>query len=792
MARVHRFPVRYIVATLVLASGVALPRHSTAVEWLPGGTPFESHAGSVTDLVALPDGAGGLFLAWVQGNGDSLFAQRVDADGNRLWGTNGVTVCGATGSQTALRIAADGAGGIVLVWTDTRTDPQPDVYVQRVAGNGSILWTVDGVALTSAGSLSAPDIVGDGLGGAIAAWVLNSTDIAVRSIDSSGVPEGPANGTTVCAATGNQTVPRIISDGAAGAIVTWQDARVSGPDIYAARFTSAGAVPWTPDGAAVVVAQGNQTLPEIATDGAGGAIVVLHYQTTFPFSLPVVLAAQRIDGSGAQLWGVNGVAVTGLVPGSHRIVADGAGGIFAQFPSGGGAYLQRLDMNGAAQWTSNGLSLGTGTPLNLIPDGAGGLLVCWSGGSPARIRVQAFSGAGAPQWGANGATLGSVSGSRFHIAPDGAGGVMLAWDDALADDVYGLRVLAGGAVTFLHPSLDVADLPADEGGWVRLLVDLNTADPYPTEPEETGFVVWRRIAPPADAAATPPARGFDVADAIARARSESVRLSPALAAAAGFPPGTWETLGFHASLQIRNYAVAAPTRADSTAAGNADEVFVVVTHTTTPTVWYVSQPDSGHSVDNLAPDAPQSLAGTFEPSSALHLTWAPNAEGDLHRYAIYRGPNAGFIPGSANRLGYATTAAFDDPAFSAGSYYKVSAIDRHGNESPHALLTPQQVTGVAGGSVPSISFLAPPAPSPASVSCAFEFGLSRDGRVRLELFDLAGRRLRALRDGNETAGVHRAAWDLRDGRGRRVGPGIYWARFSAEGRTIARRFTVCD
>src|SRR5262249_53341598 len=149
-----------------------------------------------------------------------------------------------------------------------------------------------------------------------------------------------------------------------------------------------------------------------------------------------------------------------------------------------------------------------------------------------------------------------------------------------------------------------------------------------------------------------------------------VRLEPAEAAAAGFPPGTWEALGFFPSTQSRTYTVAAPTRADSTGAGAANEVYLVVTHTVTPTVWYVSQPDSGHSVDNLAPNAPQNLAGALVPPGVAHLTWTANTEHDLYRYAIYRGGSAGFVPGPSNRIGYSTTASFNDASFTSTSYYK--------------------------------------------------------------------------------------------------------------------------
>ena len=55
---------------------------------------------------------------------------------------------------------------------------------------------------------------------------------------------------------------------------------------------------------------------------------------------------------------------------------------------------------------------------------------------------------------------------------------------------------------------------------------------------------------------------------------------------------------------------------------------------------------------------------------------------------------------------------------------------------------------------------------------------------RLEIVDPAGRRLRALGTAASDASL---VWDLRDDAGRRVAPGVYWARVStSRERTVAR------
>lgn len=99
-----------------------------------------------------------------------------------------------------------------------------------------------------------------------------------------------------------------------------------------------------------------------------------------------------------------------------------------------------------------------------------------------------------------------------------------------------------------------------------------------------------------------------------------------------------------------------------------------------------------------------------------------------------------------------------------------------------------QVTGVAPGAA-AFAF-APPSPNPARGATRFAVTLPGPAELRLELFDAAGRRVRALAEGAFAPGAHAFAWDLRDDAGRRVAPGLYLARASAGGSEVVRRVVV--
>ena len=65
--------------------------------------------------------------------------------------------------------------------------------------------------------------------------------------------------------------------------------------------------------------------------------------------------------------------------------------------------------------------------------------------------------------------------------------------------------------------------------------------------------------------------------------------------------------------------------------------------------------------------------------------------------------------------------------------------------------------------------------------------LARSARVVLEIVDLGGRRVARLDHGVLGAGAHRILWDGRDGRGRDVGSGVFWACVEADGERCVRR-----
>jgi FlgD Ig-like domain len=279
-------------------NGVALCTVATAV-W------SDRNAASIA-----PDGTGGAIVTWFDtrnGPVSDIYSQRVNASGAVQWAANGVPICTAPDYQDDPATLSDGIGGAFISWVDRRPATLPtDIYVQHVNASGAVQWTQDGVALCTAGyHRYNPMLAADGVGGAIISWEDDRSgdrNIYAQRVGPTGAIQWTPDGVSVCTASLPQIWPRIVSDGVGGAIVTWNDSR-SGDflyDVYAQRIDASGASLWAPDGVALSTAQEDQQYPKIIADGAGGAIVAWQDLRNGGYDI----YAQRVTAGGIVLTGV--------------------------------------------------------------------------------------------------------------------------------------------------------------------------------------------------------------------------------------------------------------------------------------------------------------------------------------------------------------------------------------------------------------------------------------------------------------------------------------------------------
>ncbi|MEO7300606.1 MAG: hypothetical protein ABI042_18740 [Verrucomicrobiota bacterium] len=347
------------------------------------------------------DGNGGAIITWSGGgNFASVIAQRVSAGGVIQWGTNGTLVSTMNVPYESGKITSDGSGGAIIAWTDGRTLDSFDynIYAQRINSNGIVQWVSNGVAIVVApkyqGSLQ---IAGDGNGEAVIAWQDTrddrgtNVDVFVQKVSATGSMQWNPNGVALSSTLGGGDRYLQLFSEAGAAIVCWQDTR-NGIDlnIYAQKINSNGAVQWAANGVAASLSTNNQEFSQLTTDANGGAIICW---VDLPLGLGIRdIYAQRINSSGTVLWASNGAPVctqsnNQALP---QIARDGYGGATIVWVDGRGPtnpndiYSQRIDANGIALWTTNGVAVSTATGNQTLPfiinDGINGMIVSFQDG----------------------------------------------------------------------------------------------------------------------------------------------------------------------------------------------------------------------------------------------------------------------------------------------------------------------------------------------------------------------------------------------------------------------------
>jgi len=529
----------------------------------------------------------------------------------------------------------------------------------------------------------------------------------------------------------------IVSDGSGGAIVSWMDVRSGADwDIFAQRISATGSALWAGGGVAVCTAANNQFYPIIASDGSGGAIVA---------------------------W--------------QDLRSDGSGDIYAQ----------RVGTAGFPMWTANGVPVVTATdtqqPSAIIPDGAGGAIIAWADHRTGAYDeyAQRLNATGAAQWAVNGALLSGAYGDQSvgTLCSDGANGALVTWTDSRNgnNDLYAQRIERSGQLGDPEPVVtSVGDVPNDQGGKVKVAWTPSYLDVDPTY-AVSNYLVWRSVPP-------------NVAAEAVRAGAGAFRIRPGgrtfMLRNFGAQSYAWEFVASVGAVGLPAYSMVVPTTADSVAGSNP-LLGVMVEAQAYLGNWF-SAPDSGYSVDNLPPARPAPFTATYAGGTAS-LHWGANTEADFALYRLCRGTTAAFVPGPANLVATPSDTGYVDIA-GQPYFYKLAAEDVHGNLSVFALAQPSGTSGVDGGALPRVAFLAAPSPNPSRAGVALRFGLPRDAWATLAIFDQQGRRVRALVSGVLPAGSHAAAWDGRDDAGLPAPSGLYFARLDADGRTFTTRLTT--
>jgi hypothetical protein len=332
----------------------------------PADVRVNSDAGTTHQVypVVTVDGSGNAFVVWEDernGNND-VYAQKLDASGNKLWPADvRVDSDAGTAQQVHPVVTVDSSGNAFIVWKDFRNSTE-DIYAQKLGASGNKLWTADVHVNSETGrggeQWGFPAVASEGGGNAIIVWLGDSNDVYAQKLDASGnrlwTTDARVN---ALEGTAGQAFPSVATDTSGNAIVVWDDKRYSTWNIYAQKLATDGNRLWAED--VRVSTDGEialQVCPAVVVDESGNAVIAWKDRRDGTIDI----YTQKLDASGNQAWAVDVRANTGggtVVQAYPDMAVDGSGHsiiVWEDYRNGNAdIYAQKLDASGNRLWAED-------------------------------------------------------------------------------------------------------------------------------------------------------------------------------------------------------------------------------------------------------------------------------------------------------------------------------------------------------------------------------------------------------------------------------------------------------
>jgi hypothetical protein len=185
-----------------------------------------------------------------------------------------------------------------------------------------------------------------------------------------------------------------------------------------------------------------------------------------------------------------------------------------------------------------------------------------------------------------------------------------------------------------------------------------------------------------------------------------------------------------------------------------------------------------------------SFYATASDDGTVLLRWTVSDLSGVSGLNVRRGlsPDGPFELLNAAPLPPTGSGSFTDASAWPGTtfWYRLSAVLFDGDED---VVGPGLASATTGGTLELR--LSPATPNPTSGAATFEYSVPvSSGRVRLSIYNAAGRLVRTILDEPARRGVRTVAWDGTDGAGRRVSEGVYFARLEAGEEARIRKIVL--
>jgi hypothetical protein len=638
------------------------------------------------------------------------------------WAPGGIPICNAPGAQVAVAAAGDGLGGAVVAWVDHRNYIWDQIYAQRISPNGATYWA--------------------------------------------------GNGVPVCCLNTVHGGPAVVPDGGGGAIIAWHDTRAitgsSAPGIYMQRVNVLGNVVWPADGKRVTPHIGDaNTEFSMTADGHNGIFLA--------YSDGGTILHAHLDAAGDGAWGW----FSGGTYSNPQIVADTAGAFVLWEESYLGIrrhHVEHIDADGT-YYSYTGFLLcdvfADQPSALLCADGLGHAIAVWEerrNGTDRDIYAQRIDSQGNWLWNSSGAPVCTLTGEQElkGVMPDGAGGAIIIFNNILQGIDYKSGVQGGdpgGVLQFTNYDVWAQRMSASGAPlWGANGITLcgttgNQIDPFIAPAADGGaFVLW----------------DDDRQGSYYGIYCQRVDANGMLQLGANGVPicaASQPTLSTLNPVAVSNDAGGVSVFWMDYRNGAASDVY-------------------GQGVDQWGGEpVVATLLQSFSASyygSAVSVSWTLSAIDDGAGFVVLRtvGSSEDWreIPAAVTRSGLSF--AFADRDAEPGETYRYRIDVRAGGKE--SMLFETQPIAIPASPLA----LSQNQPNPFNPSTSIRFYLPEKANVRLEVYAVSGARIAILADGVMDKGTHTVQWNGRDAGGRAVASGVYMCSLRAGKEMLTRKMVL--
>ncbi len=627
----------------------------------------------------------------------------------------------------------------------------------------------------------------------------------------------PTTNLMICDLTGAQSTPKIASTSDGGCYISWFDNRSGEYCVYLQRLDQLGYKQWDPNGLLISSNPQMSSLVDysLICDASDNAILIF---SDIRDAGNLNVFAYKISPTGTFLWGSNGVTLnttSDFQPNGKVVQTDDGGYVFAWIVATNPYKigLQKLSSDGIKLWGTNpillqGITEGFNYPALVKSDNNSVLLLhtATTGSFPAqtvKLRAQKLNSSGTKLWGTDGIyiqNLGKIAAfSVPEVISDGLNGALMSWHDDRDNNnlqsAFVQRVASdstfyyplNGAEASLAPSRQkynpvVSFDPVGENAyvfWMETEPDQNQNGIMGQKLSPSGARLWGDNAKVFKDLSAP----FTLSISNVNTKIGSDRAYVFYLESNGSGLST-KTMGFACNFDGQflwpgSFVTLSNPTQEKLHLDVTSDVFG-----NCKLAWGDRRIDEGIYAQDINPGGQlgnpvtpvEMISFTSEvQGNTVILKWSTASELNNYGFDIQRKTQSsnsdwislGFVAGKGNST-ETTSYIFTDQALSSRTYsYRLKQSDFSGSFSYSEEL--EVITGTAASYMLEQNY-----PNPFNPGTVINYSVPADKKVTIKIFDLLGREVKVLVDGNKAAGNYKIYFDGTD-----LAAGVYYCRMNA-------------